>query len=237
MRQIRLLKISFDTHISPYQLPAFRGAIAQKVGLDVDLFHNHDQQTGGFLNRYPLIQFKLDTQQGKMRPMLFCLEAGIEATYHLFNQPEYSINIHNQQVQLAVNQLNVLKYTINIWDKPFHYRLHKWQAFNPENYRIYQKMDTEMERLSFLERKLATHILSFGKAMDWGCDDKEMDVQISNMIKTEWLDYKGVKIRAFTLDFKTNVSLPDFVGLGKGASRGLGVIRKQHFDSKKEDEI
>jgi hypothetical protein len=34
-------------------------------------------------------------------------------------------------------------------------------------------------------------------------------------------------MQAFDVEFKTNVSLPDYIGLGKGASTGFGVVVKK----------
>ena len=68
MKRLRILQVSFDSNLQPYQLPAFRGAIARKVGIEHEWFHNHDNENGGFHNRYPLIQYKLDTHQGIVLP-------------------------------------------------------------------------------------------------------------------------------------------------------------------------
>lgn len=225
MKRLRILQVSFDTEIQPYQLGAFRGAVAQKVGYQHDWFHNHDNEHGGFHNRYPLIQYKLDTYKGQMRPMLLCLDEGIEEAHHLFSQPEWSLNIRGTQHDLRIAKLHVNQYTVNTWETPFSYRLHKWQAFNPDNYRDYQSIDSIADRFAFLEQKLATHITSFGKGIGWQADHP-IEAKITHLVKQEWLDFKRVKCLVFTLDFKTNVSLPDFIGLGKGASRGLGVVRR-----------
>jgi CRISPR/Cas system endoribonuclease Cas6 (RAMP superfamily) len=39
------------------------------------------------------------------------------------------------------------------------------------------------------------------------------------------LPFKGRKVLTFCVNFKTNVSLPDYVGLGKGSSVGFGVVK------------
>jgi hypothetical protein len=75
MKNLRILQVAFDTEIQPYELPYFRGAVARKVGIEHEWFHNHDNTNGGTHNRYPLIQYKLDTYKGQMRPMLLCLVA------------------------------------------------------------------------------------------------------------------------------------------------------------------
>jgi len=40
------------------------------------------------------------------------------------------------------------------------------------------------------------------------------------------MNYKEQQMQAFTLVFRTNISLPNFIGLGKGSSVGFGVIKE-----------
>jgi Cas6b C-terminal domain/Cas6b N-terminal domain len=225
MRQIRILEVSFDTEIQPYQLTQFRGAIAQKAGLQHELFHNHDNENGGFHNRYPLIQYKLDTHKGQMRPMLLCLEEGIEEAHHFFSQPDWSINLHGTQHPLRVARLHVNRYTLNVWQRQFSYRLHKWQPFNGDNYDKYKLLRGIAEKFQFLETLLRTQIQSFAKGVGWEIEEP-IDLHITDLVKQEWLEFKSKKVLSFTLDFQTNVSLPDYIGVGKGASKGLGVVRR-----------
>jgi hypothetical protein len=226
MRQIRILEVAFDTEIQPYQLPQFRGAIAQKAGLEHHWFHNHDNDNGGTFNRYPLIQYKLDTHKGQMRPMLLCLEEGIEEAHHFFSQPDWSVNLHGTQHTLRVARLNVNRYTLNVWQRQFNYRIHKWQPFNGENYDKYKILRGVAEKFQFLETLLHTQIHSFAKGVGWDIE-QPIDLKITNSIKEEWVQFKPhQKVLAFTLDFQTNVSLPDFIGVGKGVSRGFGVLRR-----------
>lgn len=63
MQPLRILSVTFDTHLDPWDLPKFRGAIARKVGLEHEWFHNHDNENGGYHQRYPLIQYKLEPQR------------------------------------------------------------------------------------------------------------------------------------------------------------------------------
>ena len=95
IKKLRVLSVSFDTHIKPYELPSFRGALAHKVGIEHEWFHNHDNATGGFHNRYPLIQYKLDTYMGQFRPMMLCLDAAVEEAHHFFSQPDWTVRIGN----------------------------------------------------------------------------------------------------------------------------------------------
>ncbi len=226
MHQIRILEVSFDTHIQPYQLPQFRGAIINKVGFEHDLFHNHDKEKNNFYNRYPLIQYKLDTNKGQMRPMILCVENGIEEAFHFFSKSDLTVNIKGIQYELKIARLNVNTYTINTEQTTNSYHLHKWQALNRDAYKEYCQIESSSLKLLFLEKRLQTHIRSFASGV--GCRyEQPLSIEITNVLKTEWINFKNIKILAFTVDFKTNISLPDYIGLGKGSALGYGVTRIQ----------
>lgn len=225
MKNLRILAVSFDTTIQPYELQHFRGAVAQKVGLEHEWFHNHDNTNGTFHNRYPLIQYKLDTFKGQMRPMLLCLDNAIEEAHHFFSAPDWSLNINNAEHNLKIARLRVDSCRLNVWDSVFSYRLHKWQALNPENFEKYNALTNSIARTRFLEQLLRNQILSFAHGVDWDLNP-DFELRIHSPIKEDWMDYKEKqKVLVFTLNFETTLSLPDFIGIGKGASRGLGVVR------------
>ena len=202
------------------------GAVARKVGIEHEWFHNHDNTNGGTHNRYPLIQYKLDTAYGQMRPMLFCLDDAIEEAHHFFSQPDWSVNIRGAQYDLRIARLHVNQCRLNAWDKTFGYRLHKWQALNPDNFQKYRSLSGIVAQYAFLEELLRRQIHSFAIGVGWDLGT-DFALRITSHAREEWLQYKDKqKILVFTLDFETNLSLPDFVGIGKGASRGLGVVRR-----------
>ena len=64
-------------------------------------------------------------------------------------------------------------------------------------------------------------------ARDFELDSEiPIQLQITRMKEEKWLGYKGRKVLCFTLNFKTNLSLPDYVGLGKGVSVGFGSVKR-----------
>lgn len=81
-KDIRLVTVTFTEPIQAQQLYAFRGAIAAKVGWQNEWFHNHDNTSGGYHHRYPILQYK--RHQGK--PMILCLEHGVEEIQKFFSQ-------------------------------------------------------------------------------------------------------------------------------------------------------
>jgi Cas6b C-terminal domain/Cas6b N-terminal domain len=227
MKQLRTLAVTFDSQLPPWELPKFRGAFARKVGLENEWFHNHNNETGGYHNRYPLIQYKVNARDGGYQPMLLCIEQGVEEAHHFFSKPEWDMQVGDKHHDMRIAHLNVEKYTLNVWeDQTFRYRLHNWQALNTENYLEYKDLNSLSKRIAFLDKVLASNILSFARGVDWEVP-RHFDIQIDHVISEKWVPYKGVKVLAFSVEFTGNISLPEWIGLGKGGSTGWGVVRLQ----------
>ncbi|MBK7886859.1 MAG: hypothetical protein IPJ86_05990 [Bacteroidetes bacterium] len=71
VKKLKTLLVVFDNEIKPHEIPAFRGAIIKKVGLDNFLFHNH-REDGSVMYQYPVIQYK----QIYGKPAIYCLDEG-----------------------------------------------------------------------------------------------------------------------------------------------------------------
>lgn len=228
MKPLRMLAVTFDTIIAPWELSKFRGAIASKVGLQHEWFHNHNNETGGYHQRYPLIQYKIDTQGRDMHPMLLYLDDCIEEAHHLFSQPDWAVRIGQTSHDLRIARLHIDQITLNTTDTPRRYRIHKWRALNSDNFRHWQQLRSLAEKYAFLESILASHILSFARGINWTLDSR-FNVGITQLLKEEWISFKDIKMLAFTLEFEANITLPDYIGLGNGAGEGFGVTRRQRI--------
>ncbi len=79
------------------------------------------------------------------------------------------------------------------------------------------------EKIVFLEKILTANILSFAKGIDITIN-KNIECKIINIQEPYLITYKNTKLMAFNLEFKTNVYLPNFIGLGKSSSVGNGIV-------------
>jgi hypothetical protein len=221
---LRALSVTFDTHLDPWELPQFRGAMAQKVGLEHEWYHNHDNESGGFHMRYPLIQYKLDRSDGQSRPMLLCLHHGVEEAHHFFSQTDWNIRLHDRDVPLRIARLDMQQYALRQTETPLRYRLHRWKPFNSDNYLQFRSLTGIAEQFAFLERLLAAQILAFATGVDWQVEGR-FDLKITELLKRDWVEYKGIKVMAFSIDFEVNLTLPPGIGLGKSVSTGFGRVQ------------
>lgn len=218
MKKIRYLTIQFENEIEAWEIPAFRGAVIAKAGNEHILFHNHlnDRE---FLYGYPVIQYK---RIGK-RPMLVCLDYGTDEIHHFFNTGNLELEIGNRKITLVVSKLNLNQINLQVWEKSFRFRIRNWIALNQENYQKYIQIRDELSQMEFLENLLKANIISFAKGIKWDVD-KQINLRIDKILSSKLVPYKGAKLIGFDIEFRTNVYLPEFIGLGKGVSLGFGIV-------------
>lgn len=232
MKQIRLLSISFNTEIKPYEIPAFRGAIIEKVGMEHEFYHNHDNNDDSKQNyhyRYPLVQYK---QSGK-QPMLVFVDKGVDAAQHFFVQSNWNLTFAGKPHQMEINEMHVKPYEIGVIDYEKKYSLTKWIALNEKNFQRYMALDNLIDKVKLLEEILVGHILSFAAGVGHRYAER-IEVSIIEIYKRRYLPYERIKILTFDMSFKCNIQLPPFIGLGKGVSQGFGTLKHYH---KPKDQI
>ncbi len=220
VKKVKLLNIIFDSEIRNYEIPAFRGALIDKVGKDNILFHNH-LGDNAYLYKYPLIQYK----QLRNKPAIICIEHGVDEIHKYFEKDNWDLRIGDRYLSMKIFKLNMHQFTIQLWDKLFDYTIINWLGLNQENYKKYISISSLTEKIVYLERLLQANILSFAKGIDWTID-KEIELKITDITNEKIIKLKGVKVMAFDLKFKTNIFLPNYIGLGKSVSIGFGMIKQ-----------
>lgn len=218
MKKSRYVIAVFDNEIKAHEIAAFRGAIAQKVGLKNDLFHNHDSN-GKFINRYPAIQYK----RIGFKPAIFAIGHGTDEIHKFFEKKDWKIEISGRELEMKLDRLDLRTHTFQVWNGFMTYVIEDWIALNSKNYEEFDKLHGLAERIHFLEKILTANILSMAKGVDWHIE-VPLKVTIKDIQKESWVKLKGIKLKSFKLVFSSNVSLPSNIGLGKGAAFGFGKI-------------
>lgn len=219
VKKIRVLTVIFDSEIKPYEIPALRGAIVEKVGKENIIFHNHLKNA--FLYRYPLIQYKHIS--GK--PALVCIEYGVDEIHKFFEKPDWSVKVGDKWLNMKIYRLLMNQFNMQVWETLFHYQVHNWVALNQDNYKRYIQIENEKEKIVLLERMLIGNIISFAKGIEWNIEKKIM-LSITSPLKSATVSLKGQKVFGFNVSFKTNVFLPNYIGLGKSVSLGFGMVKQ-----------
>ena len=217
---IQILVVRFKKYLQPHHLPLFRGAMIAKTMKNEDngLMHNHVGD--GFRYSYPLVQYKLIEN----RAAIVAINEGINQMKNIFDVNDLIVNIGNKRVLLEVDNVKIGNFDISCHDKFYSYKILNWLPLNDDNYKIYNSIDTLIERCIFLERILVGNILSMLKGLGIFIDSEvKCSIQDILDIRVEEANH-NVKLLAFDIKFKTNVMLPEFIGLGKQTSLGCGTL-------------
>ncbi len=225
MQKLRYFHITFNTQLQPWEVPLFRGAIIQKIGIEHEWYHNHkntvfDKPT--FHYRYPLIQYKTNHLK---QPMIVCLHESIEEIKLLFQQADWNVHLKEKQVEMKIEELALREYELQIHDQVAPYQIRNWIALNQENYKEYKSIRSLSRKVGFLESKLVGHILAFATGVDWQIEEK-LKVEITELLAMKIATFKGKRMETFSVNFACNAFLPNFIGLGKGSSMGFGIVKR-----------
>lgn len=219
MNKTRYLKIVFDKNFNSYDIPKLRAAIIEMTKRESSLFHNH-LDGNRFIYRYPLIQYKIQDK----KPCLICLKEATEDIHYLLKERDFAFNINGKKYKFEIEDVRLRYVNIQTWDKEFRYNIHNYIALNQENYEKYRQLDSLSDRIIFLEDKLKSHIKTFASEMDANMP-VDLNARILEIKNEKYIEYKGVFHLTFSLNFKTNLYIPNYVGIGKGTSIGFGIVK------------
>ena len=216
--RIPYLTILFKNNLKPFEVPAFRGAVISKVPPELTLFHNHIGDSFRF--SYPLIQYK--TIGGKAA--IFSLGEGTREIANFFSGNDLDLKIGQREESFSVENVWANQWLLQTWNDSFHYSIRRWLPLNSKNLAEFNRMEGIAERTRFLESILVGNMLSMSKGLGHFFESTVSCV-ITGIDNARLYTYKGVKMQGFDIRCKTNLYLPDFIGLGKGSSMGFGVVK------------
>jgi hypothetical protein len=185
------------------------------------LLHNH-LEDGTLRNGYPLVQYKMI----RGVPTIIGLNEGADILLKIFADID-EIKIAEQTLDANAKDLRFDKYEPTVHpEQLFAYRLESpYQAFNQEQYPNWRDATTDEERFAVAQKALIGHLLMLFKGLGIWLEEGLRIVAYPTFRPTT-VAMKGQRLTAFTGEFITNAELPDLIGIGKGTSRGFGVIRR-----------
>lgn len=221
MYKLPTIIIQFDNEIETQAIPFFRGAVIASLEKKDILFHNHDEDKLRY--SYPLIQYK----RIHKKAAIMGIGKGIEVISPLLGSTaDFSYQIGNEHVEMGIEFVNAYDNEIVLAENAgFRYRLYNWLPLNSENYNQYQEAENLVERIGILERVLTGNILSFFKGAGLHIDG-QISLCITDITGQRPYMYKNVIMMAFNIEFKANILLPQYIGIGKNASVGCGVLSR-----------
>ena len=214
---VHTLTIIFSNKIAQRDIPAFRGAIISTLPEKNVLFHNHLEE--GFRYSYPLIQYK----RIRGKAAIVGIDDGAKILNEIFTFDQISLKLRNKECLFSVEEKLTEVINTLYSNEMKSYHLHDWIPLNSENYEKYNSSESLAFRLGLLEKILLGNIISFFKGLGIHLD-QQINVIINQLNSERIIKYKEIDLMSFDINFKTNLILPNHIGLGKSSSSGFGVL-------------
>lgn len=229
-KHIKVLTLQFDAEITAWEISLFRGAVLASIGKDVDiLFHNHVEDDG-FRYSYPLIQYK----RFRGKAAIVCVEEGVDSIGQFLVAQDSTFVLGDRTIKLEMQSVRPQNILVQTWQSDFFYQLQHWLPLNSKNLKVYQETESLTARIALLEGILRGNLLSMCKGLGIYLTE-ELKVSITRLSEPRLVKVKGIKALSFDVDFRSNLSIPDGVGIGKNASIGFGTVRNRTKENKKQD--
>lgn len=216
MAKVKTLVIRFKNELAEREVVGFRGAV------DVT---NHSL-SGGCEYTYPVVQYK----RIKGKAAIVCVGEGEKQACILqfVQKCPRGIRLGSRIVNLEVESVEEREMEVGVLDYSIDYSLRHWLPLNQENLLRYNTMEGDDEERSFLEERILKgnlHTL----AKQFGVDEEEMGRIECKILKLKYLKpavFKKQRFVCFDCVFRTNLVIPDFIGIGQKPSFGYGTVTK-----------
>lgn len=196
-----------------------RGFIGNEYS-EYTILHNHINK-GKFMLTYPLVQYKI------IDGLAYIL--GIDEGGRLIKKISSELDVLklNKNYTVVEKFIHEKEFDIKPASEEKHYKfITPWLGLNQNNYQKYAKASDWREKKTILNKILVGNILSMSKGLKIIVNKR---LYAKSRFDEKIVEYKGIKMNAFTGEFKIHYDIPDYFGLGKGVSQGFGCV-KQIFD-------
>lgn len=219
-RSIHMSMAVFDDLISSDELRFFRGVVIDLADAN-PLFHNHVD--AGYRYSYPKVQYKLLDGH----PAVLGIGEGADAVKDLFAGMEtLHCRLGHRRRELHLSSLADWHEEIGISGTQHTYYIEKWLPLNTRNFKEYREAEGLIGQLTLLQRILTGNLLSLAKGLGLFFD-RRIKCMLEDIRTNDSSAFKGLEFMEFSVVFKTDVLLPQWIGLGKSASLNHGIILKQ----------
>ncbi|WP_367389042.1 CRISPR-associated endonuclease Cas6 [Lewinella sp. LCG006] len=108
--------------------------------------------------------------------------------------------------------------------KKYTYLLFGYTPFRSQAYTSYQQARSLADKNALLQSHLLFHLSELADRMNWPAREP-LTLDQLRVGKEKKSRLGGIFQASFDLQFRTNLFIPEFLGLGRGAQLGLGVVR------------
>jgi Cas6b C-terminal domain/Cas6b N-terminal domain len=179
----------------------------------------HKDNATGFIHRYPAVQCKMI----KNTLMVVGINQGADLLEQI-SRGRVKISPGENACSIVSRDTAVREEQFGLSDNVTTYEfLTPWLALNQQNTKKFYDLKGKPERDAFLQKLLSGGLGTLAKSLDYkppspvSCEEKVR-------FRKDWIDNKSVMV--FVGKFRTNLQIPDYLGMGQAVSLGFGTIRQ-----------
>ena len=202
-----VLDFDSDYKVTPVKL---RGFLAHLFA-NISEFHHHSENS----YHYPLIQYK---RIGNKLAVIGIKEFA-EIVFQNISGLDH-ITTESEKIPLNNIEIKSNSYQLELTHTKYKFTS-TWIALNGKNYATFRELNNNKKK-PFLEKILVGNILSMLKGLRIFTDYK-ITVSVIKFKSIPITAHKN-KFAGIYAEFKTNILLPEHLGLGKSVSKGFGTI-------------
>jgi hypothetical protein len=175
--------------------------------------------TTGFIHRYPVIQCK----QVKTELILIGISQGAGCLCQL-TRDETMLNIGESTCRITARDLAIRSEPFGVADTGIPYEfLTPWLALNQQHAKKFYDLKGKTERDTFMQNLLAAQLNTLAKSLDYKVT-VPFTCEVKVRFRRERIDRENVMV--FLGKFRTNLTIPDYLGIGLSISQGYGTIKR-----------
>ncbi|MFA5268202.1 MAG: CRISPR-associated endonuclease Cas6 [Methanoregula sp.] len=214
---LRMYTITLEPeHPLRFSVEEFRSFLNKKLA-DYSALHKDD--SAGFIHRYPALQCK----QVKGDLIVTGISQGAGCLDQL-TRDEAVLGAGENICRITARDPAIRSEPFGIADNVFLYEFQTpWLALNQQNAKKFYDLNGKPQRDAFMLKLLTAQLQTLAKSLDY-----EIPIPITCeakvRFKRERIERENVMV--FLGKFRTNLQIPDYLGVGQSVSQGYGTIKR-----------
>ena len=178
----------------------------------------HRTNTTGFVHRYPVLQAK------QVKRDLFVIGVSQGADYlGQIIRDRRTLGAGENTCRITACDSEIRSEPFGITDIVTEYEfLTPYLALNQQHAKQFYNLNGKAQRAAFLQKLLSTHLTTLAKSLDY-----EITTPFSCEVKVRFRRDRigNENMMVFLGKFRTNLRIPDYLGIGWRVSQGYGTIK------------
>ncbi len=154
---------------------------------------------------------------------MVCVNEGADVIGQFLTNIPSNMVLGDKEVEFSIEKVIPARILVQTWQSTFHYHVSRWLPLNTKNYIKYQSCEGMAEQVLLLENILKGNLLSMLKGLGIHLEN-ELILKIKDLSSEHVIYNKGIAMMSFNASFNSNLSIPNFIGVGKNASIGCGMV-------------